>query len=80
MVLARVRTAATCEVLSRTTLFTWTDRVTAYEPMYDLDPRDGSFLLVERRSEDDTHLTVILNWFANLAAGRLETAEAGPAQ
>ena len=74
---ATVRTSPTFEVVSRTALFSSLGySLGGFEPMYDVAP-DGEHFLMIRLSGRSSGLTVILNLFANLQAGR--NGGAGPA-
>jgi len=67
---ATVRTSPQFEVVSRQTLFSNPDYgVNAYEPNYDLSA-DGQRLVMVHGIGRSGGLSVTLNWFENLRAGR----------
>jgi Tol biopolymer transport system component len=67
---ATVRTSPQFEVISRQTLFTNPDyTLNAYEPNYDLSA-DGQRLVMVHGIGRSGGLSITLNWFENLRAGR----------
>jgi serine/threonine-protein kinase len=71
---AAVRTSPQFEVVSRRTLFSNPDyAINAYEPNYDLSA-DGQRLVMVRGIGRSGGLSITLNWFENLQAGRAGAA------
>ena len=72
MLVAAVRTAPGFEVLGRTTLFTSNNYINSggYDATYDVTA-DGQHLLMVRGLAVTSSMTLTLNWFDNLRAGRV---------